>query len=171
VAQTGPKDLGPGTVYQSIATETFSAGGDFIFSVYVGFEDGVPASATIAFRQDKADDTPATPMFYVAIDQSGNILSENPVGSGGIVSRIKSGNKTWYRLFLKFSGVLNALTEGTYLILSNSSDNVGTDVWFDGVQLEKANGRDRPTSFGEGSKIISPSNRIDLEGKSRYSDR
>ncbi|PKL40923.1 MAG: hypothetical protein CVV41_19030 [Candidatus Riflebacteria bacterium HGW-Riflebacteria-1] len=171
ISQTGPKDLEKGTVFQNIATETFAAGGDFIFSVYVGFEDGLPASGTIGFRQDKTDDTPAVlPISYVTIDQSGNIVAANPAGAGGVASSIKSGNKTWYRLYLKFPGALNPLTESTYLILSNSSTSTIPKVWFDGVQLERANGRDRPTSFGEGSKIISPSNRIDLEGKSRYSD-
>ncbi|HAE41194.1 MAG TPA: hypothetical protein DCG57_21560, partial [Candidatus Riflebacteria bacterium] len=171
VSQTGPKDLEKGTVFQNIATETFAAGGDFIFSVYVGFENGLPASGTIGFRQDKTDDTPAVlPISYVTIDQSGNVIEANPAGAGGVTNYIKSGNKTWYRLHLKFSGALNPLTESTYLILSNSSSSTIPKVWFDGVQLERANGRDRPTSFGEGSKIISPSNRTDLEGKSRYSD-
>ncbi len=167
VAQTGPKNLEAGTVFQSIATETFSAGDDFIFSVYVGFEDGVPASATIGFRQDKSDDTPSVPMDYVTIDQNGNL---DPAGVGGIAGRIRVGNKTWYRLFLNFNGALDPLTESTYLILSNSSSIVGTDVWFDGVQLEKANGRDRPTAYGEGMKLYSPNNRTDLEGKARYSE-
>ncbi|PKL47272.1 MAG: hypothetical protein CVV42_13570 [Candidatus Riflebacteria bacterium HGW-Riflebacteria-2] len=167
VAQTGPKNLEAGTVFQSIATETFSAGDDFIFSVYVGFEDFVPASATIGFRQDKNDDTPSVPMDYVTIDQNGNL---DPAGVGGIAGRIRAGNKTWYRLYLNFNGTLDALTESTYLILSNSSSNVGTNVWFDGVQLEKANGRNRPTAYGEGSKIYSPNNRTDLEGKAHYSE-
>lgn len=167
VAQTGPKNLEAGTVFQSIATETFSGGDDFIFSAYVGFEDGLPASATIGFRQDKNDDTPSVPMIYVTIDQNGNL---DPAGAGGIAGRIRTGNKTWYRLFLKFNGSLDALTESTYLILSNSSSIVGTDVWFDGVQLEKASGRDRPTAYGEGAKIYSPNNRIDLEGKALYSE-
>jgi len=169
VSQTGPQNLEAGTVFQSIATETFASGENFILSAYIGFEDGVPASATIIMRQDKTDDTPATPVFYVTIDQSGNIISDN-ASESAIISRIKSGTKTWYRVYLNFSGVLHADTETAYIILSNSSDIVGTDVWFDGVQLEKANGRTRPTTYGDHSTILSPNDMIDLEGKARYSD-
>ncbi len=63
-------------------------------------------------------------------------------------------------------------TERVRILLSESkeSETASSTVYFDGIKLEKAikPDQDRPTTFHQGTTLVSPSNALDISGKHKY---
>lgn len=63
-------------------------------------------------------------------------------------------------------------TEKVRILLSESkeSETASSTVYFDGIKLEKAikPDQDRPTTYHQGTTLVSPSNALDVSGKHKY---
>ena len=63
-------------------------------------------------------------------------------------------------------------TERVRILLSESkeSETASSTVYFDGIKLEKAikKDQDRPTTYHQGTTLVSPSNALDISGKHKY---
>ena len=63
-------------------------------------------------------------------------------------------------------------TERVRILLSESkeSETASSTVYFDGIKLEKAikPDQDRPTTYHQGTTLVSPSNALDISGKHKY---
>jgi hypothetical protein len=110
--------------------------------------------------------------------------------SGDPVTAIDSDNPngerlTFYRVYFAFK-VNNLIATDTYgnpiepehqdkiaILLTQSmgiSNTAPTTVYFEGVKLEKAvvPGQDKPTTYSQGTTLVSPSHNLDVSGKSKH---
>lgn len=173
----GPQGLGPGSVYQEIASTSFplspQPAENYILSAYLCPGTG---SARLSFLLTDETGIKIEPCHYIEVDATGIIDIQPPGIVAGSDEKIdiydKNSGETYnyFRVYLAFDYHYDPLVAShSYILLQNTSDLVaGHSVWMDGVQLEKAAGFDRPTSWHDGKKIISPNKSRDLSGKKRY---
>jgi hypothetical protein len=174
----GPQGLDPGSMYQEIATLSFPAipslANDYILSAYVCPATG---SARIGFLL--TDEAGIQTGYYGAeIDQAGNLTMIPPATPGGIDKVVPQFNSehsetfNWYRIYLRFPYVHNpVVASNTYILLQNTTPIVPDKhaIWFDGIQIEKANdGFQAPTPWNKKGKISSPSLYKTLNDEQQY---
>jgi hypothetical protein len=164
------------SVYQEIATTTFTNPGRYILSGYVSPGTG---SADIKFTLIDAIGEPVE-SYGVRIASSGVCTPIGPVVSFGSSRPIPGGNSLsdhnlWYRIHVVFDyQFVPALASETILHLQNSTPDgypASASVLFDGMLLEKTTDLEqmRPTSFApQGWQIYSPSRERSLSGEYQY---
>ena len=169
-------NVGPGSVYQLIATTTFTSPAPdnrFLLSSWVCPGTG---TAAIGFFLGKEDGSQAG-FIGIELASTGQTVSfGSPVGAGIVettnVSDGTGGNLVWYRIYVTFDYSYDPnVASSTSIVLQNQSPPPGKNsVWFDGVQLEKAHfaGQKHPTTYSRVKKLVSPNRGIDLKGKSYY---
>lgn len=170
-------------VLQEIATATFSTDPNnpsrMILSAWV-----CPAtsSAAIGFYEAMPDYTEYSyggvkVALSGVVTTFGNALGIEDYGIAHSVSQTHEefGVLPWFRIYVTFNYSFDrALASHTYIVLQSDPDNIYSgathSVWFDAVQFEKAlfPGQTRPTTYSEGPKIVSPSQRLTLDGQRRY---
>jgi len=165
-------------MYQEIATLSFPAipslANDYILSAYVCPATG---SARIGFLL--TDEAGIQTGYYGAeIDQAGNLTMIPPATPGGIDKVMPQFNSehsetfNWYRIYLRFPYVHNpAVASNTYILLQNTTPVVPAKhaIWFDGIQIEKANdGFQAPTPWNKKGKLSSPSLYKTLNDEQQY---
>jgi len=171
---TGP-DLASGSLYQEIATTSFSALAPetMIFSAFVaatgtaaiGFLETLPDKSTASYRE-------------VSFDFLNKTLSQSGPGiiDAGAIDIARQDNYAWYRLYVTFDYqfVENSASH-TFIVLKNATPDAAValasySVLFDGIQLEKAviPGQTKPTAYGDKGKLISPSEGTSLDGQTQY---
>ncbi len=171
---TGP-DLASGTLYQEVATTTFSniAPETLIFSVFVA----ATGSVGIGFLETLPDQTTSSYRGIVFDYATRNLTKTGAaIIDCAAVPVDVQGGLTWYRLYMTFNyQFVESTASRTYIILQNATPDAAVAVasysaWFDGVQLEKAviPGQTRPTAYGAGSKIISPSDETSVDGSTQH---
>ena len=173
-AATGP-DLASGSMYQEIATISFSALAPetMIFSAFVaatgtaaiGFLETLPDKSTVSYREVSFN------FLNKTLTQSGPGIID-----AGAIDFARQDNYTWYRLYITFDYqfVENSASH-TFIVLKNATPDAAVavasySVLFDGIQLEKAviPGQTKPTAYGDKGKLISPSEGTSLDGKTQY---
>lgn len=171
-------------VYQEVATLTFDADDErIILSAWVNPGTG---KALIGFIEtggpNELNNKIEVGSYTLSVNQQGTLnhsLSgslQNLTAYFGSSYSIRQehddhGFLQWNRLFLTFDYKFNPNTASrTFIILQNISEDENTDVWFDGIQLEKAifPNQQRPTSYSPKAKIVSPSESVTLDGQRRY---
>ncbi|PKL45028.1 MAG: hypothetical protein CVV41_02770 [Candidatus Riflebacteria bacterium HGW-Riflebacteria-1] len=167
------------SVYQEIATTTFTNPGRYILSGYVSPGTG---SADIKFTLIDAVGEPVE-SYGVRIASSGVCTHIGPLGpivSYGSSRPIAGGNSLsdhnlWYRIHVVFDyQFVPAIASETIIHLQNSTPDgypASASVLFDGMLLEKTTDLEqmRPTSFApQGWQIYSPSRQRSLSGEYQY---
>lgn len=170
----GP-DLASGSLYQEIATTSFSALAPetVIFSAFVA----ATGTAAIGFLETLADKTTAS-YREVSFDFLNKTLSQSGPGiiDTGAVNIAQQNDHTWYRLYITFDyQFVESSASHTFIVLKNATPDATValasySVLFDGIQLEKAviPGQTKPTAYGAKGKLISPSEGTSLDGKTQY---
>ena len=170
----GP-DLASGSLYQEIATTSFSALAPetVIFSAFVA----ATGTAAIGFLETLADKTTAS-YREVSFDFLNKTLSQSGPGiiDAGAVNIAQQDDHTWYRLYITFDyQFVESSASHTFIVLKNATPDATValasySVLFDGIQLEKAviPGQTKPTAYGAKGKLISPSEGTSLDGKTQY---
>ncbi len=173
-AATGP-DLASGSIYQEIATTSFSALAPetMIFSAFVtatgtaaiGFLETLPDKSTASYRE-------------VSFDFQSKTLTQSGPGiiDAGAMDIARQNDQAWYRLYFAFTyQFVESSASHTFIVLKNATPDATVtvasySVLFDGIQLEKAviPGQTKPTAYGDKGKLISPSEGTSLDGKTQY---
>jgi hypothetical protein len=174
---TGP-DLASGTLYQEIATTTFSniAPETMIFSAFVA----ATGSVGIGFLETFPDQSTSSYNGIVFDFKSLSITKTGPaiIACDAIPIEVQDG-LTWYRLYMTFNYQFNQnLASRTFIILKNATPDAEVAIepysaWFDGIQLEKAviPGQTKPTAYGANAKVVSPSDSLSVDGKTLHYER
>ncbi len=127
------------------------------------------------FGKDYPDAIPNSKLDYVSVGNPCGIIG-NPVlaRDESAIDESKRYLK-FYRLYLAFKVPSELGSDTIRILLSQSTDptydyTASTTVYFDGIKLEKAvlPNQDRPTTYHQGTTLISPSQQIDISGKHRY---
>lgn len=173
----GP-DLASGSMYQEVATLTFSAFAPetLIFSSFVA-ATGATGSVGIGFLETLPDDSMKS-YNGIVFDFSTQTITQSgaDIIDAGAVYIANQGGMNWYRVYMTFNyQFIQANASKTYIILQNATPDAAVavasySVWFDGVQLEKAvvPGQTRPTAYGDKGKLISPSDATSVDGKTLH---
>ncbi len=168
-------DLASGTIYQEIATTTFSnvAPETLIFSAYVA----ATGSVGLGFLETLPDQSTSSYNGIVFDFATRNLTKTGAaiIDYSAVPVEVQ-GNLTWYRLYMTFNyQFVESAASHTYIILKNATPDAAVAVasysaWFDGIQLEKAviPGQTRPTAYGAKGKLISPSDEISVDGKTQH---
>lgn len=180
VIQGGPT-VASGSVYQFVATSTFSAAAPdniYFLSAYVAPGTG---SAIIGyFEHDVQGKAVAT--FAVSINAVGNVVPDPlsaPLKHFGKIDKIPFShpdypgeNFAYYRIFLAFERTFNSVVASDSLILlNNSSPDAGQPVWFDGIMLERAEpAQTRPSSYHPTKTLRSPNRELTIQGDRSYNE-
>ncbi len=142
------------------------------FSLFYGKYDGV------------YDDIGQTSTFAFETDAAGNPIcgiSGEPVHAKDSIGR----DINFYRLYFSFKlteplNYVDGIEEPNpekqdkiYIMLSQSAPDTNTaktSVYFDGIKLEKKlfENQDRPTTYHQGTTLVSPSNNLDVSGKHKH---
>ncbi|MBU1106103.1 MAG: hypothetical protein KKB51_05485, partial [Candidatus Riflebacteria bacterium] len=173
-------EMASGSVFQSIATETFSSPAPdnlYFLSAWVCPGSG---SADISLMQyDENGVVAATAAIrltpdgqLVMIDSAPKIEVKHYGVTTSIPMDIAGESFNYFRIYLAFELTFDPLVASyTTINLQNSSPVLpaSTSVWFDGIQLEKARpGQTRPVAFHERATIHSPTKNRAIDGKYDY---
>lgn len=174
----GP-DLGFASIYQKVASSTFSASAPanrYIISGWV-----CPGSGSAGIGVFRADRNGYNKGFDGVIISSNGVLTNigTPVDAGILESYVTKNASysdstfTWYRVYAAFDYTFDpAVASSTWIGIKNYSPTTASHaVWFDGVQLEKHTvlGQKRPTPFTHDRKIVTPRSDTSTEvGKSYF---
>lgn len=128
------------------------------------------------FDDEHSSVGPVDSLLTYSYDNNGNafgITGDSVLASNDNALTEDQKSLRFYRLYLAFK-VPSELGSDTLRILltqsTNPSNTASTTVYFDGIKLEKAifPGQDRPTTYHQGTTLISPSQQLDITGKQRY---
>lgn len=128
------------------------------------------------FDDENSGIGPVANLLDYSYDKNGNAcgITGNPVLARDENATDESKKYLrFYRLYLAFKVPSELGSDTIRILLSQSTapDNTAsTTVYFDGIKLEKAilPGQDRPTTYHQGTTLISPSQQLDITGKQRY---
>ncbi|NLF95095.1 MAG: DUF1573 domain-containing protein, partial [Candidatus Riflebacteria bacterium] len=168
----------PGSVYQTVATSTFSQpapGNHFFLSAWVCPGSGSADLSLIQYDED--GQSVATAGIRVnsdgtlALFETASVLEVNHHGVAYSLPIDVDGEPfRYYRVYMSFELEYNtAVASHVAIVLQNSSVDSPRSVWFDGIQLEKAFvGQTRPTAYSNNLKIHSSTRNRALDGRSQY---
>lgn len=164
------------SVYQIVATSTFTDPGRYILSAFVSPGTG---TADLKLTLIDANGDP-TDSYGVRIASTGECLPIGPVVSSGKSGTFRvppalADHEVWYRIYAVFDYQFVAeLASETIIHLQNSTPDgypASASVLFDGIQFEKTvdNDQMRPTSFSpKGWQLHSPSKQQSISGEHQY---
>lgn len=169
--------LASGTLYQQIATDTFDNVTDETLILSSWIAPGT-CSAKLSFVEASPN---ASITRSITIDSSGNLTTSGAITDAGIAGRATSEyngsdpnivSLNWYRVYFRFDYHFDSsVASHTYVVMENANSGPKPcDVWFDGVQLEKANFSNQtgPAPYNPKLKIISPTSSTDVQGGRKY---
>jgi len=170
-------EMTEGTIFQTVATETFSepppdnlyflsawvcpgSGSADIALVQYGETGEVTATAAIRLTPDGTLTEIDSALFEVKYSGFTNRVPMTIAGE----------SFNYFRVFLAFELTFDpAVASFTTINLQNSSPVLPRSVWFDGIQLEKASpGQTRPVAYHDRDTIHSPNKTRAIDGRYKY---
>lgn len=174
-AQTIIDGIPAGSVYQHIASTTFSSGEVLILSAYVG----TTASASLGFIKttEAGQNSKWAANKIIRVDYGATGIASIASFSGNTAYKIldhgaipvaSAGNLLWNRLFIAFEYLAEPDDYRSYIFFANPKEP--SEAWFDGIQLEKPvlPGQTRPSSYHPVAKFLSPNAAPSLDGRTAY---
>lgn len=144
--------------------------------------DGLEPEYRVFGDNPSYENTRQTPLFKFHIGSDGKPVCG--ISGDPVTADDGNGNTLlFYRVYFAFEVEPSAAsdpldpanllgTERVRILLSESkeSETASSTVYFDGIKLEKAIklDQDRPTTYHQGTTLVSPSNALDISGKHKY---
>ncbi len=180
-AQTIIDGIPAGSVYQHIASTTFSSGDVLILSAYAAATGSVRLGFAKTIRVDPNSKWEETKTVHINYDnKTGEAsiygdINEYEILDHGVIKIASMSNLLWNRLFITFKYSAKSDDFRSYIFCNNSTPDTelldsNHSAWFDGIQLERLvlPGQTRPTSYHPVAKFLSPNAAVSLDGRTAY---